>query len=100
MLYQGGERKIHTLEMSGHVQMAKSEPEAQRKSSLSDCTWLENEHGSSNLEALNFLMHFRQPGSSLYFYFYAYSYFVLFLIYLFLSFFLFFPSFFSSFSFS
>jgi hypothetical protein len=59
MLYQGGEReKIHTLEMSGHVQMAKSDPEAQRKSPLSDCTWLENEYGSFNLEALNFLMHF------------------------------------------
>jgi hypothetical protein len=35
------ERKIHTLEIGGHVQMAKSDPEAQRKSSLSDCTWLE-----------------------------------------------------------
>jgi hypothetical protein len=47
MLYQGGEReKIHTLEMGGHVQMAKSDPEAQRKSSLSDCTRLENEYGS------------------------------------------------------
>jgi hypothetical protein len=39
MLYQGGERKIDTLEIGGHVQMAKSDPEAQRKSSLSDCTW-------------------------------------------------------------
>jgi hypothetical protein len=47
--------------------MAKSDPEAQRKSSLSDCTWLENEFGSFNLEALKFLMHFREPGSSLYF---------------------------------
>jgi hypothetical protein len=83
MLYQGGERKkIHTLETSGHVQRAKSDPEAQRKSSLSDCTWLENENGSFNLEALNFLMHFREPGSSLY----AYSYFFLFLIFLLLSF--------------
>jgi hypothetical protein len=50
-----GKRKIHTLEMSGHVQMAKSDPEAQRKSSLSDCTWLENENGSFKLEALNAL---------------------------------------------
>jgi hypothetical protein len=60
MLYQGGERekKIHTLEMSGHLQMAKSDPEAQRKSPLSDCTWLKNEYGSFNLEALKFLMHF------------------------------------------
>jgi hypothetical protein len=40
-----GKRKIHTLEISGHVQMAKSDPEAQRKSSLSDCTWLESEYG-------------------------------------------------------
>jgi hypothetical protein len=62
-----GKRKIHTLEISGHVQMAKGDPEAQRKSSLSDCTWLENEYGSFNLEALKFLMHFREPGSSLYF---------------------------------
>jgi uncharacterized protein YjhX (UPF0386 family) len=36
-----GKRKIHILEIGGHVQMAKSDPEAQRKSSLSDCTWLE-----------------------------------------------------------
>jgi hypothetical protein len=53
-----GERKVHTLEIRGHVQMAKSDPEAQRKSSLSDCTWLENEFGSFNLESLKFLMHF------------------------------------------
>jgi hypothetical protein len=46
------------------VQMAKSDPEAQRKSSLSDCTWLENEYVSFNLETLKFLMHFREPGSS------------------------------------
>jgi hypothetical protein len=36
-----GKRKIHTLEIGGQVQMEKSDPEAQRKSSLSDCTWLE-----------------------------------------------------------
>jgi hypothetical protein len=72
------------------VQMAKSDLEAQRKSSLSDSTWLENEYGSFNLEALKFLMHFREPGSALYFYFYTYSHiFFLFLIFLFLSFFLF-----------
>jgi hypothetical protein len=61
-----GKIKIHTLEMNGHVQRAKGDPEAQRKSSLSDCTWLENDNGSFKLEALNFLMHFREPGSSLY----------------------------------
>jgi hypothetical protein len=72
-----GKRKIRTLEIGGHVQMAKADPEAQRKSSLSDCTWLENENGSFNLEALNFLMHFREPGSSLYAYsyFFSFSYF-------------------------
>jgi hypothetical protein len=83
-----GKRKIHTLEIGGHVQMAKSDPEAQRKSSLSDCTWLENEYGSFNLEALKFPMHFREPGSSLYFYFYTYLYYYFFLfltyIYIFL----------------
>jgi hypothetical protein len=61
-----GKRKIHTLEMGGHVQMAKSDPKAQRESSLSDCTWLKIEYGSLNLEALKFLMHFREPGSSLF----------------------------------
>jgi hypothetical protein len=60
---------MHTLEIGGHVQMAKSDPEAQRKSSLSDCTWLENEFGSFNLENLKFLLHFRELGSSLYFVF-------------------------------
>jgi hypothetical protein len=64
-----GKRKVQTLEIGGHVQMAKSDPEAQRKSSLSDCTWLENEFGSFNLESLKSLMHLREPGSSLYFIF-------------------------------
>jgi hypothetical protein len=81
MLYQGGEREKYThFEIGGHVQMAKSDPEAQRKSSLWDCTWLENEYGSFNLEALEFLMHFREPGSSLYFY--TYSYIFSFIIYM------------------
>jgi hypothetical protein len=83
-----GKRKIHTLEIGGHVQMAMSDPEAQRKSSLSDCTWLANEYGYFNLEALKFLMHFRELGSSLYFIFTQLTFF-LFLIYIFfLSFFL------------
>jgi hypothetical protein len=67
-----GKRKIHTLEIGGHVQMAKSDPKAQRKSSLSDCTWLESEYGSFNLEPLKFLMHFRESGSSFYFIFISY----------------------------
>jgi hypothetical protein len=41
MLYQGGEEKNPHFEIRGHVQMVKSDPEAQKKSSLSDCTWLE-----------------------------------------------------------
>jgi hypothetical protein len=35
VILRRGERKIHTLEIGGHVQMAKSDPEAQRKSLLS-----------------------------------------------------------------
>jgi hypothetical protein len=82
MLYQGGEREKYT-------QLRWVDPEAQKKSSLSDCTWLENEYGSFNLEALKFLMHFREPGSSLYIYFYTYSYFFLFFSYIYIfSFFL------------
>jgi hypothetical protein len=67
-----GKKKIHTLEIGGHVQMAKSDPEAQKKSSLSDCTWLENEYESFKSLNLEFLMHFREPGSSLYFIFISY----------------------------
>jgi hypothetical protein len=89
-----GKRKIQTLEIGGHVQMAKSDPEAQRKSLLSDCTWLESEFGSFNLEALKFLMHFREPGSSLYFYFLH----ILIFFSLFFSYISFFLSFFLSFS--
>jgi hypothetical protein len=94
-----GKRKINTLEIGGHVQMAKSDPEAQRKSSLSDCTWLENEYGFFNLEALKFLMHFREPGSSLYFILHILIFFLFFLIYIFFLFF-FILIFFSFFSFS
>jgi hypothetical protein len=77
------------------VQMAKSDLEAQRKSSLSDCTWLENDYGSFNLEALKFLMHFREPGSSFYFIFThahifsLFSYIHIFLFFFILIFFLF-----------
>jgi cellulose synthase/poly-beta-1,6-N-acetylglucosamine synthase-like glycosyltransferase len=85
-----GKRKIHTLEMTGHVQMAKNDLEAQRNPRYRIAHGWKIEYGSFNLKALKFLMHFREPGSSLYFYFYTYSYyFSRFLIYLFLSFFLF-----------
>jgi hypothetical protein len=82
-----GKRKIHILEIGGHVQMGNNVPEAQRKSSLSDCTWSENEYGSFNLEALGFLMHFREPGSSLSFIFTKLIIF-LFLIYIYIFLFL------------
>jgi hypothetical protein len=36
-----GREKYTHFEIGGHVKMAKSDPEAERKSSLSDCTWLE-----------------------------------------------------------
>jgi hypothetical protein len=87
MLYQGGERAKYThFEIGGHVQMSKSDTEAQRKSSLSDCTWLENEYESFNLEALKFLMHFREPGSLFYFTYshsFLFSYTYIFFIYFF-----------------
>jgi hypothetical protein len=75
------------------VQMAKSDPKEQRKSSLLDCTWLKNEYGSFNLEALKFLMHFREPGHSFYsiflhtqiFFFFSYIFFFFFILF-FLSF--------------
>jgi hypothetical protein len=38
--FKEGERNTH-FEIGGYVQMAKSDPEAQRKSSLSGCTWFE-----------------------------------------------------------
>jgi hypothetical protein len=78
--------------MGGHVQMAKSDPEAQRKFSLSAHGW-KDEFGSFNLEALKFLMHFREPGSSLLhilifflFSFFLYTHFFLFLSFFFLIF--------------
>jgi hypothetical protein len=59
-------REIYThFEIGGHVKMAKSDPEAQRKSLLSDCTWLEIWVWILSLETLRFLMHFRELGSSL-----------------------------------
>jgi hypothetical protein len=70
-----GREKYTHFEIGEHVQMAKSDPEAQRKSSLSDCTWLENEYGSFNLESLKSLMHFREPGKfTLLLYFYELIY--------------------------
>jgi hypothetical protein len=73
-----GERKIHTLEIGGHVQMAKSIPRNKGSPRYRIAHGWKNEYGSFNLEALKFLMNFREPGSSLCFYFYTYSYFFFF----------------------
>jgi hypothetical protein len=79
--------------------MAKSDPESQRKSLLLDCTWLENEYGSFNLESLKFLMHFREAGSSLIFifththiFYFSHTYKYVFSFFLFLIFFFSFSS--------
>jgi hypothetical protein len=45
-----GREKYTHFEIGGHVQVAKSDPEAQRKSSLSDFTWLERCVWILNLE--------------------------------------------------
>jgi hypothetical protein len=74
------------------VQMAKNDPEAQRKSSLSDCTWLENEYGSFNLEALKLCtldnrgVHFIFMSYIL-IYFFLFLFFSLYSLFLLLSFF-------------
>jgi hypothetical protein len=86
-----GKRKIHTLDIGVHVQMAKSDPEAQRKSSYRNAHGWKNEYGCFNLETLKFLMPFREPGSSLYFYSYSHIFF-LFLIHIYIYIFFFFLS--------
>jgi hypothetical protein len=94
-----GREKYTHFEIGEHVQMAKSDPEAQRKSSLSDCTWLENEYGTFNFETLKFLMHLRESVHfifthiHIFLFFFSYIYFFLY----FFPFFLFLI--FSSFSF-
>jgi hypothetical protein len=69
MLNQGGEREKYTLEIGGHVQMARVIPRHKGSPRYWIARGWKIEYGSFNLEALNFLMHFREPGSSLYFYF-------------------------------
>jgi hypothetical protein len=78
------------------VQMAMSDPKAQRKSLLSDCTWLVDEYGSFNIEALKFLMHFREPGVHFILFFHI----LIFFSFSHTHFFFFSYTFFSSFSFS
>jgi hypothetical protein len=89
MLFQGGgQRKIHTLEISGHVQMAKSDPEAQAKSSLSDHTWLERWLWVLILNPLETPNASRELGSFIYISFLSLIYIFLF-FFPFLSYFLF-----------
>jgi hypothetical protein len=59
MLNQGGEeKKIHTLEIGGHVQMARVIPRYKGSPRYRIAHGWKIEYGSFNLEALNFLMHF------------------------------------------
>jgi hypothetical protein len=92
IMLQGGERDEHTLfEITGLVQMAKSDPVAQAKSSLSNCTWLERWVWVLILNHLETSNASREQGSFIYYFFflslshYIYTYFPL----LFLSFILF-----------
>jgi hypothetical protein len=77
MLYQRGEREKYTH--LRWVDMCKEQrviPRHKGSPRYRIAHGWKIEYGSFNLEALNFLMHFREPGSS--FYFYTYSYFSLF----------------------
>jgi hypothetical protein len=76
--------------------MRKSDGEAQRKSSLSDCTWLERWVWILIFETFEIPNSFREPGSSLYFLYiliFLFSFFFIhiFFLYLFLSFFYYSP---------
>jgi hypothetical protein len=90
MLYQGGEREKYThLRWVDMCKWQRVIPRHIGSPRYRIAHGWKIEYGSFNLEALNFLMHFREPGSSLYFYFCTYSYFFLFFSYIsfFLSFF-------------
>jgi cellulose synthase/poly-beta-1,6-N-acetylglucosamine synthase-like glycosyltransferase len=98
MLYQGGEREKYThLRWVDMCKWQRMIPRHKGSPRYRIAHGWKTEYGSFNLEALNFLMHFREPGSSLYFYFYTYSSFFLFFSSFFLSFFLFLIHFFFSF---
>jgi hypothetical protein len=93
MLYQGGEREKYTH--LRWVDMCKWQRMIQRHKGSPRYRIAHGwkiEYGSFNLETLKFLMHFREPGSSLYFYFYTYLY--IFFFFSYFSFFLFLSHFF------
>ena len=68
IMFQGGgrEKYIH-FEIGEHVQMAKNDPEAQIKSSLSDCTCLEKWAWILILKLLEIPNASRESGSLLYY---------------------------------
>jgi hypothetical protein len=70
---RGGEKYTH-FEIGGHVQMAKSDPETQRKSSLLDCTWLEKRVWILNLETFEIPNALQRTGEFTLFYFYELIY--------------------------
>jgi hypothetical protein len=96
-----GREKYTHFEIGGHVQMAKSDPEAQRKSSLSDCTWLERWVWILKLETFEIPNALWRTGEFTLFYFYKLIYIYLFshTYFLFISFFFSLYSFFLLFSF-
>jgi hypothetical protein len=71
IMLQGGERDEHTLfEITGLVQMAKSDPVAQAKSSLSNCTWLERWVWVLILNHLETSNASREQGRFIYYFFF------------------------------
>jgi hypothetical protein len=95
MLYQGGGRKIHTLWDRWTCANGRVIPRHKGSSHYRIAHGWKDEFGSFNLQPLKFLIHFREPGSSLYFIFISYILIFSFLIFiltflLLLSFFLFF----------
>jgi hypothetical protein len=67
-----GKRKIHTLRWVDMFKWQRMIPRHKGSPRYRIAHGWKIEYGSFNLEALKFLMHFRKPGSSLYFYFYTY----------------------------
>jgi hypothetical protein len=68
-----GREKYTHFEIGGHVEMAKSDPEAQKEVLVIKLHMVgKMSLDLLNLETLKFLMHFRELGSSLYFIFISY----------------------------
>jgi hypothetical protein len=87
VISRGGEKNTHTLRYVDMCKWQRLIPRHKGGPRYRIAHGWKDEFGSFNLETLKFLMHFREPGSS--FYFYKYSYFFFFsYIYFFLFFFI------------